>query len=234
MQLTEQQLFDYIHCPAKYHIKYNMKIDLQEEVSLPKLLKKVSNYFFLNLLNGKLLSIEQLKKKWDSICEQYSQFLDNKKIITGWGYIIKLTQWAEQQQLCIGDVSAPYMIPLKDIQISGNIETILVTPSKKVELLTTNFSDKSLDQLSIDMQLKHGLDTLGFRHIYNSNPDIIKVYSVKYNETIFTNRIEPDITRVKDTIVNISKCIENNLFYPRESSFCNSCTAKQYCKYWHM
>ena len=36
MRITEQQLFDYIECPAKYHIKYNMKIDIPEEIHLSK------------------------------------------------------------------------------------------------------------------------------------------------------------------------------------------------------
>ena len=49
MRITEQQLFDYIECPAKYHIKYNMKIDIPEEVHLSKLLNSVSNFFYLNL-----------------------------------------------------------------------------------------------------------------------------------------------------------------------------------------
>lgn len=232
MQLTEQQLFDYIDCPAKYHIKYNMKIDIQEEVSLPILLKKVSNYFYLNLMNGILPTINQIKKKWDTICEQYQ--LDNKKVLTGWGYILKLIQWAEEQKICVADVSARYMIALGKVQLIGNIETILVTPQKKVELLTTNFSEHAPNQIMVDMKLKYSLDALGFKQLYDRSPDIQKIFSVKFGETLFTNRTEPDITRVTDTILNVSKCIENNLYYPRESTFCKSCNAKQYCKYWHM
>ena len=231
MRITEQQLFDYIECPAIYHIKYNMKIDIPEEIHLSKLLNSVSNFFYLNLLNGKIPTYNQIKKKWDALCEQYK--LDNKKVITGWGYVLKLIEWCENNKICVADVSSNYMISLGEDQLIGNIETILVTPQKQIELFYTNFSEKALDPILIDMKLKYGLDALGFYTLYNKMPDIQKILSVKYNEVLLTNRTQPDITRVRDTIQNVINCIKNNLFYPRESAFCKTCPAKQYCKYWH-
>lgn len=233
MKLTEQQLFDYIHCPAKYHIKYIMKIDIADPISLTKLLNTIARYFYLNLFNGKVPTYDELRKKWDSLCELYPSYMDNKKVLAGWGQIIKFAQWAEREKLIVGDVETKYMFLVDNIQFTGNIETITLKPNKDIELLTTSFSDKNLDKVDIDMKLKYTMDYVGFKTLYGVEPNGIKIHSVKYDNDLFTNRTEPDIIRLKDTIVNVSKSIEQGIYYPRESSFCSSCTARQYCKYWH-
>ena len=233
MKLTERQLFEYIYCPAKYHIKYIMNIDIAEPISMQKLLNTMSRYFFLNLFNGKVPTYDELRKKWDSLCELHSGYMDNKKVLSGWGQIIKFAQWAEREKLIVGDVETKYMFMVDNIQFSGNIETTLVKPTKEIELLTTSFSDRNLDREEIDMKLKHTMDYVGFKGLYGTAPNGIKIHSVKYDQDLFTNRTEPDIIRLKDTIKNVSKSIEDRIFYPRESSFCISCTARQYCKYWH-
>lgn len=231
MEITEHQLFDYIYCPTKYHIKYCMGIDLKEEVSLAKLLKQVTNYFFINLNNGTIPSYNQVKKKWDVIAEKNE--LDGQKVLQGWGYLMKFMQWAETNKIIVGDVESAYTIKIdNNILVHGNIETILVTPQRKIELLNVVYNTRLPDQIDIDMKLKYTLDYLGFKSIYNKNADIIKVHSVKHNTTFLTTRTEPDITRIEDTIRSVAKSIDNNLFYPRESSFCSTCAAKQYCKYW--
>ena len=231
MKLTEQQLFDYIHCPTKYHIKYVMKINLIEKPTMQHHLDTITRYFFLNLLNGKVCTYNDIKKKWDSICEKHN--FDANKCLNGWGLIMKLLQWAERERICIGDVGANYMIPVGTHQLHGTINTILVKPSKQIELLTTSFSEKNLDKTEIDMKLKYTMDALGFKTLYGVEPTGIKIHSVKYDQDVFTNRTEPDIIRLKDTITNVANSIEQGIYYPRESAFCSTCNAKQYCRYWH-
>lgn len=234
MKLTEQQLFDYIHCPTKYHIKYIMKIDIQESISMTKLLNVMSRYFYLNLFNGKVPTYDELRKKWDSLCETHSHYMDHKKVLSGWGQIVKFVQWAEREKIIVGDIESKYMFPIDKVEFYGNIEAILIKPNKEIELLTTSFSERSLDRTDIDMKLKHTMDYVGFKALYGVPPTGIKIHSVKYDEDLFTNRTQPDIVRLTNTISNVAKSIEDKIFYPRESSFCSSCTAKQYCKYWHI
>lgn len=233
MKLTEQQLFDYIHCPAKYHIKYVMKIDIAEPISVNKLLNTMARYFYLQLFNGKVPTFDELRKKWDSLCDTYSHYMDNKKVLAGWGQVVKFAQWAEREKIIVGDVEAKYMFPVDTVQFYGNIDTILVKPNKDIDLLTTSFSERNIDKTDIDMKLKHTMEYVGFKALYGVEPNGIKIHSVKYDQDLFTNRTEPDIIRLRDTIKNVSKSIEQGIYYPRESSFCSSCTARQYCKYWH-
>lgn len=232
MEITEKQLFNYIDCPAKYDIIYNMKIDFPEYMTYQKLLTTVSRFFYMNLLNGKVCSYAELKSKWDSLSEKYA-FMDAKKTLAGWGQIIQMAKWAESERIRIGDVETKYAMPIGGNVVHGNIETITVRENKTIELLATSFSEKNLDKNEIDMKLKYSLDFLGFKSIYGKAPDGIRVHSVKYAENIYTTRTEPDLDRLRTMVNGVVKGIENEVYYPRESVFCKTCVAVQYCKYWH-
>lgn len=234
MIITENQLFDYIYCPVKYHMKYVANIETAEEVSVPKLLKQVTTAFYTQLLNGKVMSLESLKKRWDKICEQHKGYIDSKKAIYGWTQLINFLKWAEREQIIVADVNAFFLITTPEgNQLQGNAETVLVTPQKHIEILDTNFSEKLPDQIDIDMKLKYALNIEGFNTIYGRYPEAQKIHFVKHDTTFTTIRNEMDIKRLHATIDSICTGIEQEVFYPRESIMCKTCSCKEYCKYWH-
>lgn len=233
MRLTEQQMFEYINCPAKYHIKHIMGINIDEHMSLQKLLNTMSRYFFINLLNGKVLTYDDLKKKWDSLCDQHSHFIDNKKALAGWGSIVQFAQWAERERIIIGDVEAEYNIPVGNVLFVGNIEAITVKQDRTIELLTVSFSEKHIDKSFTEMRLKHLMDYVGFKTLYRTEPDGIRVHSVKFGEDIRLYKTKDEVKRFEDTVLGVANSIRQEIFYPRESNFCLSCTARDYCKRWH-
>lgn len=231
-KITEQELFDYIFCPAKYHMKYIMKIDIQDPISMPKLLNKVAKYFYMNLLNGKVCSINEIKSKWDSVCMQYPHFVDSKKSINGYGLIISLLKWAGNEEIIIGDVDQNYKILMGNVEVFGTIETILVRKDRRFELLYTNFADKDPDQLEIDQKLKYTLDALAFKVMHDRAIDGIRIHSVKADRNLVTYRTDPDFERLQTTVSNVARAIDEKIFYPRESHLCNTCTARELCRYW--
>lgn len=233
MKLTEQQIFDYIFCPAKYQMKYIRGQELAEAVTMQKLISKVSKYFYFNLLNGKVCSMNELKSKWDSVCQQYPYYMDGKKNLDGYGKIISLVRWAANEEINVGDVDQSYRIVIDNIEVSGSIETILVKKDRKIEILYTSFADKLPDQYEVDMKLKYTMDAFAFATIYNHAIDGLRVHSIKDNKDYYSYRTEPDYTRLKDTIRSVAKGIENNIFYPRENNLCTVCTSREYCKYWN-
>lgn len=233
MQVTEQQIFDYIFCPTKYDIKYNRQIPIQDPISLPRLLRKVSKFFYLQLVNGKVPSINELKNKWDSVCKANSDFIDSKKNIAGWGLIIQLVDWARKEQIMVVDVDTQFKLISGPVEVTGQMETILIRKDRKSELLITNFADKIPDQIEMDMKLKHSLDAAAFKTITGNHLDGIRIRSVKHDKDILTTRSDPDFLRLDSTIQSVAKGIKNNIYYPREQNLCSSCTAKQYCRFWN-
>lgn len=231
MRITEQQLFDYIHCPALFEMKHIRNIPLEEQVSLPKLLNKVAKFFYLNLLNGKICTTSELKKKWDSICQQYEEQINPKQIMEGFSLIMKLYNWASDEQAVVLDIDSPYTVRVGDIEIVGNMGTILAAPNDRYELLVTDFSSRLPDQSIIDMKLKYTLEAYAFYKVYNKFISGVRVHSVKYNKDFYTSRTDGDFKRLETAIRNAGKCIENDFYYPREG-MCSTCPAKGYCKFW--
>lgn len=233
MILNEQDFYQYMLCPTKYHIDKNTKLTIGEEPSMQKLLMQVANYFFLQLVNGKIPTIKQLQNKWDSICEANEEYIDSKKNINGWGLILKFIKWAQEERIVIGDVNAPFSIIVNGHQFNGIIPAILVKPNKEVAILDLSFSEKMPDKLDIDSKLKYSIYMEGFKSLYGQYPNYTLVHSVKHNQTLLTMRSKEDYVRMQSTIKNICKGIEHQVFYPRETVMCRTCSAKEYCKFWH-
>ena len=87
MILTEEQLFDYIACPVHYDTVHNKGFAPHDRESMARLLTKVANAFYLNLMNGKVLPTSTLKKKWDSICETHKDYVTQQRCLEGMGQL---------------------------------------------------------------------------------------------------------------------------------------------------
>lgn len=231
MKLTEQQFFDYITCPAKYDLKYNKNIDIQEQLSNPRLLNKVAKYFYVNLFNGKLPSQQELKNKWDSICKTHLNVITPKSNLEGWGLIINLLNWASRNKITVLDVNTQYSIVFQDVELIGQTEPIIAT-TKGFELLVSDFHNKLPDTTEIDMKLKHTLDAYAFKKMFNKELNGVHIRMFKLDKDLYTYRSQPDFDRLESSVIGVAKGIAAEAFYPRENPLCSSCTARQYCKYW--
>jgi hypothetical protein len=231
MKMTEQQMFDYMFCPAKFEMRHIRGIDIPEPVTMQRLLNKVAKYFYMNLFNGKVCTMNEIKGKWDSICTAYPDYIDQKKALLGWGLIINLLKWASGNEISILDIDTNYNIVVDGVELVGCMEPILFT-NNKMELLVSNFGDKLPDQTELDMKLKYTLDCLAFKTTHNRELHGIKIRCVKHDKDMTTTRIEPDYNRLRTTIKSIGKSIHNNIYYPRENNLCGACNAREYCKYW--
>jgi hypothetical protein len=231
IKLIEQQLFDYMFCPAKYEMRYVKGIDLSDPISLPRLLNKVAKFFLFNLLNGKVCSINELKSKWDSISKQYPDFIDSKKNVAGWGLIINLVQWAARNQINVVDVDTAYQAIIGDAEIKGCMAPIIMSEGT-IQQLVLNFNDKVPDQADIDMKSKYTLDVMAFNKMFNRELDGIRIHTVKSDKDIYTRRIDPDFKSLEADITGVINGIKNDVFYRRTTSLCNNCTGRPYCRYW--
>ena len=72
------------------------------------LLNLVNNSFMINLMNGKVLTISQLKNKWDRVCEQNAEYITGKKNLEGMGLLNKMYLWASDHQIRVADIKTPF------------------------------------------------------------------------------------------------------------------------------
>lgn len=233
MKITDEQLFDYITCPAYYDMKYNKNIPTQGQPTMQKLLDKVSRYFFSNLLNKKVCTMDELKKKWDKTCEQNKEYINSRKNLEGMNYIINFARWAADNKVVLVDFESDYTVIVDDIQVQGTIGPVAALPGRKCELISSRFSNREPEQTDIDKKLKYTLDCLAFKQAYNHDISAIKVIHFKNGKELTTNRTQLDYDRLLSTIRGVANGIGSDSYYPRESVFCSQCEMKLYCKYWN-
>ena len=231
VKISDKQLFEYMQCPAMFEMKYIKKIpEDKKELALSEILDKAAKYFLINLLNKRIVSNIEIKKKWDSLCQEYN--LDAKKTMQGLDMLFKLLNFAQRHKLVVLDMETEYQLNFNHIELRGNLGTIIAAPKDKFELLITSFSSKNLDKDLIDMKLKYTLDILAFKTIHGRTLQGVKIHHIKTDKDIFTCRNEGDIKRLQTTINNVGLAIKNKIYYPRESFMCSSCNYKNYCRYW--
>lgn len=230
MQITESELFAYIECPVYYQIQYERQ-QITAKKTLKKLIEQVVQYFFVNLLNGKVKTYKELQIKWDKLCKDMPQ-LTHQEVIKGWGTIIKIVEYAQNEKLIVGDVACTYRLPVGTHQIVGQIPIVLVFPDKHIELLYFDYGEKHLDKDNLIHLTKYSLDYFGFKSVYEIEPQYVKIHQVKYNEDVLLTKSIEDWQRLQAALSGVCKCLEQKIYFPRETLFCKSCPAHYFCGYW--
>lgn len=232
IELTEDQFFDYMYCPAYFDMKYIKQLDIEERRTVPKLLEEVSRFFYFQLFSGVVPSPDELKRRWDNISSENKDYITPQRNLEGIGLIMNLFNWAANEKLLVLDVSTPYSFTVQNVMIEGNVPVIMGVGDSSYEILATSFSRRLPDQRYVDMSLKNTIHSYGCSKVLDKKEKGIRVQSVKHNKSVLTQRSEDDYSRLKTAVHSVGNSIINSAFYPREGIECNTCGAKHYCKYW--
>ena len=230
--ITEEQFFDYTYCPAMYYFKHIRKMNFPKRITISDILNQTATYFFSILLGGRFPTAKEVQRKWDSLCIENKGQLVQSKIVSGWDRMLLFMQWAEKNQIMVGDVHTPYSIDVKNVTLRGNIDQILVNPVlHKVELFYPHFSTKFFNQVKVESGTKYTIDAYAFKTVFNGEISGIHIYDPKRDKAVYTYRTEQDYAKLRTNIYSIGNAIKHGLFYTRESVFCEHCPANKLCKY---
>ena len=83
--------------------------------------------------------------------------------------------------------------------------------------------------VTIETRLKHTIDAYAIKNMFKKDV-VINYYIPALNKTIQTIRGTKDFNRLEGIITNVSKAINSNIIYPRETFMCTSCLARDLCK----
>lgn len=232
--LTEQQFFDYIFCPCKYDLKYNRKISTSNPVTINGLLNQVSKFFYMHVLNNlKTPSLNMLTAKFESLFQTNSDVLSVKQYNEGLFLLRNFYNWACDSQIAVIDPDIKYIINHNGTILEGIMNPIAINKDKHLEFLIMNYSSRVPEQLEVDTKLKYSLDMLAFNDSSKDHKiDGIRIHNVKSSKDLVTSRNQTDYDRLLSTIDGVSKGISNNIYYPRESYMCSTCSYKHYCRGW--
>lgn len=231
MKMTEQELFDYMRCPAYYDMKNIRMIPLQEEKTSKELLDTVGKYFFVNLFSGRFVSTSEMKKKWDVLCQQNEDTMTIKKTMEGMGLLMKFYNWAEREKLVVLDIGSRYTLNVGDVEVSGDTGVIVSDGQGGQELIIVDFGSRAQDQTIVDMKLKYTMQAYAFQKLNNKLLRGIRVHNVKYDKVIHTDRSHDDFARLETAINGVGRSLEEKIFYPTEG-MCITCPGKVFCRHW--
>lgn len=237
MQITEQQLFDYINCPAKYQFKHEQGIFLNKNTTIKDILATTASYFYSYVLeNKKTPTLKVLSKKLEALYLKHKDDIPEKKYNDALLSLRNFYNWACSEKIAVIDSCMPYSLTYNGINLTGVLSPIAINNSngnKMLEFLILNFSSRNIDQLSLDSRLKYSIDIFAFNQASNSTRvSGIKYHNVKTGKDMLSMRSQSDFDRLLETLDGVVAGISNKAFYPRESSFCSTCEYKHMCRAW--
>lgn len=235
LNLTEEQFFDYINCPALYDFKYNKNIKINKSIKITNILSSISNAYYLYVLNNKNVpSLSYLTKKYESIYLKHKEEIPEKKFTEGLLLLRNFYNWACDEKIIVIESDAKYNLIYKDIKLEGTMNPIAINKNKQLEFLILNYSSRNIDQLELDTKLKYTIDIMSFNNEFKDNKIYgIKYHNVKNNKDLIATRSNIDFERLKSTLLGVYSGIKNNSFYPRESHMCTNCSYRMLCKGWN-
>ncbi len=249
MELTTQQVLTYIDCPIKYALTYNARIKPDTE-SLHELWSKAMHtaayYFWYRLMDAKRVTEQEMLDKWESLWykalgitrediifsrrdERVDLGLKGTSILQGFMRNISATP---SVPICI---AKEFSVPIGDHVISGNFEVVRETkePGKRlIEIIDYKTGQTIPDQTMVDMDLALSIQSYAFRHMFQAKEQRLTYYYMRHNRSINTVRESLHYRRMIETIKAVADSIQSNIYYPRQTFMCKSCTYKQYCDVW--
>lgn len=232
MELKEKDFFEYIKCPLRYKFS-KANISLGSERSFKNLAYSAINSYYSARTNGLKADSTSLKKKWDqTIASQNTDILTPKKILEGWGMLYRTYEYIENNKIQFMDINMPYKIdiPGTKICLTGQLDP-LIDKGDHIEIFITSFEKAMPDRTTIDSKLKHTIDAYVIKELFKKDV-VINYYVPALGRTMQTLRSTKDFERLESVISNVSKALENDIIYPRETFLCKSCLGRDLCKSW--
>lgn len=232
LKLTETQLLDYIKCPNLFYLKYLSRIPYKESKTYKDCIKNLMYAYLGRLLDGKVLTLKEIKNKWDRIIDENEELFNENKVLEGIGYMNILDHYCRTHQVIIADINTPYQVNFKDnIAVTGNLGPLRYN-NGKIELFLPESSQKQPDQTLLNMSIKYTLQIKAIKQLDKSvKVDGIKIFHVKSGKEFTSYRTQKDFDRLDKIVSGVGKAIREEIFYAREDYMCSQCKYKNYCGY---
>lgn len=204
---------------------------------MKNLLNQVVRAFCMELMNGRVMRPDIMKRKWDMLCNRYQDKMTTEKIREGIGLLYTFYEYAAAHEIQVADIGSPYSFLIPEpkendvrYEYRGTTGIILFRKGEQVEHFLLDYSHKFPEQADLDQNLKITLDHIGFQKIFHRNLVCTHVHHLRKNREYHTMRdLKLELPRVKEIIRNVARSIRQNIWYPHETPFCTSCQTRELC-----
>lgn len=230
MDIKEHELLNYISCPVKYQIEKNGHSVKQPTFNnlLNDMFNFMTSYFFYNGTDNLL---NKAQREWDKKCKGNIQLTD-KKIIEGWGYILRINELLQNLNGNIIDINVPYVVSMPGAKhsISGFIPVIIEQGNQMI-LIKPAFSKTLANRYILDNDLESIIHSKAVNDLYGK-PVILQYFNFNNMDTKIASYNSMHYDQLGIIINNVGQAIEEKLIYPRHSFNCSTCPVNGLCSIW--
>lgn len=252
MEITIDELYTYLHCPAKYDFKFNQQMEAKEQQSIlfKEALHKTIYYFFFSVMNERMPTLAQLKDKWaHTYLEVFGETFDKNDIfkttqvqknrrdplqIKGIEMLHNFYHFNKDNPGVPIAVNQEYRVPVGNLVIKGTFELVreIVDPAngrRYIELVDFKTTDKSLDYFAVKNDLSLTIASFAFRNLFRAKEDRTKYHYMNTGRDIIVPKDERDYKRLEAIVSGVSRGIVEQHYYPRQTYMCRTCEFKEIC-----
>lgn len=261
MELTFNQIYDYAKCPLIFKFRHMLGIEIPTNLyeQFDKALIKSILYFYYRIMDGgTVITSHQLKKRWEAFWGE-EDFNPQEFILTpvhgntpagghknrrpsaearrrsfllrGWSVLNNFHRNNKDNPGTPVAVDLGFTAQLGNHQLSDTID-LARRIDDKTEIVILNTRQSPPDDFDIRNDLKTTFQVYGFRNIFNTTEDLITYYYLEKGKKMETVRVQRDFDRMESIIDNIVRAIELDIWFPRQTFYCNTCHFQGMCTQW--
>lgn len=249
MELSYESIMDYYRCPLLYHLKYNLKLkrDDTERYLYLSCLHKVIMFFYYQVLNGNIPSLEVMRNKWYKQWNKDRSTLEDilfKPIEVATHPLANYTLeglkvlelfYAEETNTDFMPIVVDTDVRVKvgDYHLTGTLELVrelrINDKQSIIELARFNNSRYATNQFLIDNDFKLTFQSYAFRKLFNTKENRLILYNIKKGEKIVTLRDEYHFKKFETIVKNVGDSISEKRFHPIVTYQCRQCLYQDVC-----
>lgn len=256
MQLTLQQIYSYLHCPAEYEFKHEHGFGTEDtdSVKFKKAIHKTVAYLYFSMMGGWMPTPKQMKDKWATLWKEEregnqdlsslllkergyherNKVTVDKHIIQGFEMIHNFYHFNKENHGTPIAVDHEFRVPIAGVTITGKFELIResvdkLSSNRFIEIVDFKTGNEATDMFLVNNDLGLSVMAYAFRNLFQAKEDRLTYSYLKSGKEIYTSREDKHFDRMKATIEGVAEGIANKRFYPRQTFMCKSCSVKDIC-----
>jgi putative RecB family exonuclease len=238
-------LMTFMQCPLKYKFEYIDNINTNKEsikVYFKNTIHQTIKHFFKVLdEEGELLHQKQLNNHWSDLWFERVESEDilrgnksEKANLTkkGYSFLKKFHRYQIDNPGSPIAVDLDYTINYMDeYKFSGNFELIREIDDK-IQIVHFSTSRYVPDEFRQENDVSFTLNSYAFRQMFEKKENETLYYHIRTNKNLPVYRGQGDYNKLLTIMNNIKSCIDQGLFYPRQSYKCKQCPYNRQCTAW--
>ncbi len=243
-EITIDQLYDFKTCPLRFKLKEIDKlprIKSEEEVGLRGAILATLSYYYTNLHEGKLLTLEEMKEKFTSIFFEKNKIYNiqfdsknsqRKKEIEAYGMLAAFHRQQKFNPDKTVAVNLDFRVKIDtDFYVTGRIPVIRET-SRGHEIVTFKTSSQRPTEFHQKTDMTLTLMAIAFHSMFRQQANSIVLHHLRTGTPYFVDRKQKDYQRLYKSVKMMKESMDRGWYYPNEGYQCATCPAQNYCMEW--